>query len=94
MLTVKKHLGVDVVVNVEIKLMDVFYGTKSLKREIERVKRVNISKDTDLYITCSIYEICKYISYFDFKTEKSRICVYLHRYRFSDTRNQFKRHIS
>ena len=46
-----------------------------------------------LYLTCSMCKLNKHISCFRFKTNKCRLCVYLHRYRFSRTWGRFKEHV-
>ena len=39
---------------------------------------------------CNVY---KHISFFRFRNAKCKLCIYLHRYRFGHTRNQFREHI-
>ena len=49
--------------------------------------------EAELYLTCSMSKLNQHIYYFRFKTNKCRFCVYLHRYRFSRTRERFKEHV-
>ena len=50
-------------------------------------------KNPDLYITCKMCNVYKHISFFRFRNAKCKLCIYLHRYRFGHTRNQFREHI-
>ena len=49
--------------------------------------------DKNLYITCCKCGVNKHISYYRFRNAKCRLCIYLHRYRYGYTRNQFKEHV-
>ena len=50
-------------------------------------------EEVDLYSTCSMCKVKKHISYFRFKTNKCRLCVYLQRYLFGRTKDRFKEYI-
>ena len=39
---------------------------------------------------CNVY---KHISLYKFRNRKCRLCIYLHRYRYGHTRNQFREHV-
>ena len=47
------------------------------------------------YLTCNINmcKVYKHISFFRYRNAKDRLCIYLHRYRYGHTRNQFKEHV-
>ena len=49
--------------------------------------------DKKLYLTCCMCGVNKHISYYRFRNAKCRLCIYLHRYRYSHTRNLFKEHV-
>ena len=40
--------------------------------------------DPDQYLTCSMCNVYKHVF---------RLCIYLHRYRYGHTRNQFREHV-
>ena len=50
-------------------------------------------KNPDFYINCKMCNVYKHISFFRFRNAKCKLCIYLHRYRFGHTRNQFREHI-
>ena len=49
--------------------------------------------DPDQYITCSMYNVYKHISLKRFRNRKCGQCIYLHRYRYGHTRNQFREQV-
>ena len=55
--------------------------------------------DPDQYLACSMCNVYKHISlyrkniYIYITNRKSRLCIYLHRYRYGHTRNQFREHV-
>ena len=49
--------------------------------------------DPDQYLTCSMCNVYKHISLYRFRNRKCRLCIYLHRYRYGHTRNQFREHV-
>ena len=62
----------------------------------ERDRNSHISKhyeEVGLYLTCSMCKVEKRISYFRFKTNNCRLCVYLQRYRFGGTRDRFNEYV-
>ena len=50
-------------------------------------------EEVNLYLTCSMCKVNKHISYFRFKTNNRRLCVYLQRYRFGRTKDRFNEYI-
>ena len=46
------------------------------------------------YLECNMCKVYKYISFFRFRNGRCRLCIYLNRYRFTHTRNQFREHFS
>ena len=49
--------------------------------------------DADQYLTCSMCNVYKHISLYRFRNRKCRLCIYLHRYRYGHTSNQFREHV-
>ena len=49
--------------------------------------------DPDQYLTCSMSNVYKHISLYRIRNWKCRLCIYLHRYRYGHTRNQFREHV-
>ena len=49
--------------------------------------------DPDQYLTCSMRNVYKHISLYRFRNRKCTLCIYLHRYRYGHTINQFKENI-
>ena len=49
--------------------------------------------DPDQYLTCSMCNVYKNTSLYRFRNRKCRTCIYLHRYRYGYTRNQFREHV-
>ena len=49
--------------------------------------------DPNLYITCIMCNVNHYISGLTFKNFKSRLCNYLHRYRYKHTRDRLREHV-
>ena len=49
--------------------------------------------DPDQYLTCSMCNVYKHISLYRFRNRKRRLGIYLHRYRYGHTRNQFREHV-
>ena len=62
-----------------------------MKDYIERLGYHN--SDPDQYLTYSMCNVYKHISSYRFRNRKSRLCIYLHRYRYGHIRNQFGDHI-
>ena len=61
----------------------------------EKDRKDHMSKhynEAESYLTSSMCKHNKHIFYFKFKTNKCRLCVYLHRYRVSCTMDIFKDH--
>ena len=50
----------------------------------------NHYNDPSLYITCIICNENQHISRFRFKNYKCRLCIYLHRYRYTPTKDRFE----
>ena len=46
--------------------------------------------DPNLYITCIMCKVNQYISGFKFKNFKCRLCAYVHRYRYTRTKDRFR----
>ena len=46
--------------------------------------------DPNQYLVCSMCNVYKHISLYRFRNKKGRLCIYLHRYRYGHTRNQFR----
>ena len=44
------------------------------------------------YLECNMCEVSKHISFFRFRNGRCRLCIYLNRFRFTHTRNQFREH--
>ena len=49
--------------------------------------------DADQYLACNMCNVYKKISFYRFRNRRCRLCIYLHRYRYGHTRNQFREHI-
>ena len=49
--------------------------------------------DPNLYITCIMCNVNQHISVFRFKSFKCRLCVYLQRYRYKQTRDRFREYV-
>ena len=49
--------------------------------------------DPGQYLTCSMCNVYNLISLYRFRNRKCRLCIYLHRYRYGHTRNQFREHV-
>ena len=47
-------------------------------------------KNINLYIACMMCNVNQHISGFRFKNFKCRLCIYLHRYRYTYTKDRFK----
>ena len=47
----------------------------------------------DQYLECNMCKVYKHISFFRFRNGRCRLCIYLNRYRFDQTRNQFREHV-
>ena len=45
------------------------------------------------YLACSLCNVFKHISFYRFRNKKCRLCIYLLRYRYDHTRNQFREHV-
>ena len=45
------------------------------------------------YLECNMCKVYKHISFFRFRNGRCRLCIYLNRYRFCNTRNQFREHV-
>ena len=45
------------------------------------------------YLECNMCEVYEHISFFRFRNGRCRLCIYLNRYRFGHTRNQFREHV-
>ena len=50
---------------------------------------VNINQ----YPNCNMCKVYKHNSFFTYRNGRCRLCIYLNRYRFTHTRNQFKEHV-
>ena len=48
--------------------------------------------DPNLYITCTMCKVNQHISGFKFKNFTCRLCVYVHRYRYTRTKDRFKKY--
>ena len=46
--------------------------------------------DPNLYINCIMCNVNQHVSGFRFQNFKCRLCIYLHRYRYTHTKNRFK----
>ena len=46
--------------------------------------------DPNLYITCMMCNVNQHISGFRLKIFKCRLCVHIHRYRYTHTKDRFK----
>ena len=49
--------------------------------------------DPDQYLACSMRNVYKHISLYRFRNRKWRLCIYLHRYGYGHTKNQFREHV-
>ena len=45
------------------------------------------------YLECNMCKVYKHISFFRFRYGIYRLCIFLNRYRFGHTRNQFREHV-
>ena len=74
------------------------FGQKTKRTNMVKVKDYiehlgyHIS-DPDQYLTCNMCNVYKQISLYRFRNRKCRLCIYLHRYRYGHTRNQFREHV-
>ena len=49
--------------------------------------------DPSLYLTCIMCKVNQHISGFRFTNFHCRLCIYLHRYRYGQTRDKFKEYV-
>ena len=49
--------------------------------------------DPDQNLACSMCNVYKHISLYRFRNRNCTLCVYLHRYTYGHTRNQFREHV-
>ena len=49
--------------------------------------------DPDQFLACRMCNVYKQVSFYRFRNTKCRLCIYLHRYRYGHTKNQFREHV-
>ena len=49
--------------------------------------------DKSLYLTCCMCRVNKHISSYRFRNAKRKLCIYLHRYKNTYTKDRFKEYI-
>ena len=70
------------------------YKCKNIVKVKNYIKQLGDHYDNpNQYLECNMCKVCTHISFLRFTNGRCRLCIYLNRYRFGLTRNQFREHV-